>query len=311
MTSDLSISQRRTRAAISGRPMSIKTPFWLILPALLFILALTLYPALYVVYLSFTNASLVSRELQFIGLENYSRLLTDRGFYSVLRNTFVFVFSSAFGQISLGFLLAYLTNKPRRGRVLVRTSVLLAWVIPEVIIALTFKWMFIGDKYGLINSVLYGMGVDIRPLYWLAGPRLAMFVAILMNVWRGTAFSMIVQLGGLQSIPNDLYEAAAIDGAGTLQNIRFITLPLLKQTIMVNIIFVTMWTFSVMSSIYVLTGGGPAGATDVIAISMYKEAFKFFRVGYASSIAMVMFVVNLVITLMYIKMLRRTGEVSY
>lgn len=296
---------------IRTKLFSTKNPSWFLAPAFLFTLLLTLYPALYSVYLSFTDASLVSRETSFIGLTNYMRLFTNRNFYSVLKNTFVFVFASAFGQISLGFLFAYLTNKTYRGRILVRTLLLITWVIPEVIMALTYKWLFIGDKYGLINSILFRIGFDIRQLEWLAQPQLAMFVVIIMNIWRGTAFSMIVQLAGLQGIPNSLYEAASIDGASAFQNLRYITIPLLKQTLMVNIIFVTMWTFNIMGSVYVLTGGGPAGATEIISISMYKEAFKLFKLGYSSSIAVVMLVFNIVITLIYIRVLGKKEEFSH
>jgi len=147
-------------------------------------------------------------------------------------------------------------------------------------------------------------------LEWLAQPMLAMFVVIIMNIWRGTAFSMIVQLAGLQSIPNTLYEASSIDGASAFQNLRYITIPLLKQTLMVNIIFVTMWTFNIMGSVYVLTSGGPVGATEIISISMYKEAFKLFKLGYSSSIAVVMLVFNIVITLIYIRILGKKEEFS-
>lgn len=306
----LNDTESETGKSFRNKLFGLRNPFWFILPSLFFILLLTLYPALYAIYLSFTDASLVGREVNIIGFANYKELFTNREFYTVLKNTFIFVFSTSLGQVTLGFLFAYLTNKPYRGRVLVRTSLLLTWIIPEVIMALTFRWMFIGDKYGLINSIILRLGFDIRQLEWLAQPHLAMFVVIMMGIWRGTAFSMIIQLAGLQSIPNSLYEAAAIDGAGVFQNLRYITFPMIKQTLMVNIIFVTMWTFNVMGSIYVLTGGGPVRATEIIAISMYREAFKLFRLGYSSSIAIVMFVVNIIIALVYLRILRNREDFS-
>ena len=284
----------------SGR----QAPIVFIFPAFAFVFLFTLYPALYTAVLSFTDASLLTPAYSFVGLRNYSSLLTGQEFWANLRITLVFVLTTVVFQLVLGLGLALLTNMPKRGCVFVRTVALIAWVIPEVIVALTFKWMFIGDKYGIINYTFARLfppgGVE-----WLAHPGLAMFVAIITCVWRGTAFSMVLELAGLQSIPVHLYECASIDGATAVQGFRLITLPLLRPTMVVNLIFITLATFNVMSLVYVLTGGGPFLATEVISIAMYKEAFKFFRIGYAASMAMIMFAINLLFVIVYIRIMQR------
>jgi len=284
----------------SGR----QAPIVFIFPAFAFVFLFTLYPALYTAVLSFTDASLLTPAYSFVGLRNYSSLLMGQEFWANLRITLVFVLTTVVFQLVLGLGLALLTNMPKRGCVFVRTVALIAWVIPEVIVALTFKWMFIGDKYGIINYTFARLfppgGVE-----WLAHPGLAMFVAIITCVWRGTAFSMVLELAGLQSIPVHLYECASIDGATAVQGFRLITLPLLRPTMVVNLIFITLATFNVMSLVYVLTGGGPFLATEVISIAMYKEAFKFFRIGYAASMAMIMFAINLLFVIVYIRIMQR------
>lgn len=286
-----------------------KIPFAFILPAFSFVFLFTLYPALYTAVLSFTDASLLTSNYKFVGLHNYQVLLTAKEFWMSLKNTFIFVFCTVGSQLGIGLGLALLTNLPRRGRVLIRTLALITWVIPEVVVALTFKWMFIGDKYGIVNATIMQFFPG-RSFEWLAHPQLAMLVAILTCVWRGTAFSMVLELAGLQSIPLQLYECASIEGASSLQKFKYITFPLLRPTIAVNLIFITMATFNVMSLIYVLTGGGPFLATEVLSIAMYKEAFKFFRIGYASSMAMIMFLINLILIIAYIKFIERSNSMQ-
>jgi multiple sugar transport system permease protein len=276
-----------------------------LLPALMAVLLLTLYPSLYAVFLSFTNKSLINPDYSLVGLKNYLELFSSGEFWSSLKVTIIYVVITIFFQLTAGFLLASVTEKSRFGRKLVRTVVLISWVIPEVIVALTFKWMFIGDKYGLVNAFLLQTGLVRESIKWLSRGNLTLLVAIGMTVWRGTAFSMIMQAAGLQSVPKELYEAVEIDGANNLQRTLFVTLPLISSTLLINLIIISIATFNVMSLVYAFSGGGPFRATEIISIYMYKSAFKFFRFGFASSISIVMFLLNILFTLTYIKITKR------
>jgi ABC-type sugar transport system permease subunit len=276
-----------------------------ILPAFIFVLGLTIYPSIYAVFLSFTNKSLLTPEYSLVGFKNYRELFTSGEFWISLKITLIYVVITIFLQLTVGLFIALITEKPRFGIKLVRTIVLLSWVIPEVIVALTFKWMFIGDKYGLINAFLHQTGVIQHSIKWLSQGNLTLVVAIGMTVWRGTAFSMIIQAAGLQSIPVVLYEAAEIDGANYFQKLYRITLPLISSTILINLIIITIATFNVMSLVYAFSGGGPFRSTEIISIYMYKSAFKFFRFGFASSISIVMFFLNIIFTVTYIRITKK------
>lgn len=282
-----------------------KVPLLLILPGLLFVLVFTLYPTVYSLWLSFTDQMLTGGETSFIGFRNYAELIESSEFWESLRITLVYVIVTIFFQLVLGLCLALLTNEKRVGRKLIRTVVLITWIIPEVIVSLTFQWMFLGDKYGLVNALLLNLGIIIKPLEWLSEPRLTLIVAIGMTVWRGVAFSMIMQMAALQSVPESLYEVADIDGAGYFQKLFWITIPNIRSTILINLIIITIATFNVMSLIYAFSGGGPVGATEVISIYMYKSAFKQFRFGYASSVSMIMFLINILFTGMYIRVTKK------
>ncbi|HOV62657.1 MAG TPA: sugar ABC transporter permease [Spirochaetia bacterium] len=282
-----------------------KAPLSLILPGLVFVLVFTLYPTVYSLWLSFTDKMLTGGKTSFIGFRNYAELIERAEFWNSLRVTLVYVIVTIFFQIVLGLSLALLTDKKRIGRKLLRTVVLITWVIPEVVVSLTFQWMFLGDKYGLINALLLYLGIINESLKWLSEPQLTLVVAIGMTVWRGVAFSMIMQMAALQSVPETLYEAADIDGASYFQKLFRITIPNISSTILINLIIITIATFNVMSLIYAFSGGGPVGATEVISIYMYKSAFKEFRFGFASSISIIMFLINILFTSVYIRVTKK------
>lgn len=274
-------------------------------PAFLFIAALTLIPAGYTIYLSLTNASLIYPGQSFIGLSNYTRLLKDPVIGNVLSNTFIFVAGSVVLQVGLGLGLALLLNLPYAGRVVVRTLLLATWVIPEIVVGFTWQVILAGGSNGLANSFLGNFGID--PVLFFRSGSTAMLVLIGVNVWRGTAFSMILMLAALQGISKELYEAARIDGANALQNLRFITLPLVSATVLITLINNTLQTFNVTGLVFALTGGGPARSTEVLALTMYQAAFSTFDLGYASAIAMLLFAINIALVIVYITIFRRAN----
>lgn len=273
-------------------------------PAVFLLALFFVGPALWALMSSFTNRALVGIDAanpRFVGLDNYARLFSDPEFGRVILNSVVFVIGSAIiGQFVLGLLLALLLDyAQRRGFVasgLVYGSALLAWVNPTIIAG--FLWVAMFDFYnGSLNT---GLGlVGGQPVNWLGeGPMLAIIIA---NTWRGTAFTMLIFLGALRTIPSDIYEAARVDGAGPFRRFWDHTLPLLRPIASLTLLSVTIATFGTFILIQTLTNGGPALQTEVIALYAYHEAFQNHAVGYGSTIAVVMLTLNLAFAVVFLR----------
>lgn len=273
-----------------------------ILPAVLLVLGMTAYPAIYGVYVSFTNEHLAYPDSRFIGFANYTRLFNWPPLGGVLVNTVIFVSAVGFLQISLGLGMALLLNIPMRGLRAVRSIAVLPWVLPGIIIALVFQQFFSGSRLGMMNTLISHLGLESRN--WFGTPAEAFVVMILVMVWRGTPLSIILQLSGLQTISKELYEAASIDGANPWQRLRHITLPGLKPILLINIIMVTSATLNHVDVPLALTGGGPGRGTEVLALSIYKQGFEVLDAAYASTIAAVILLINLVLIIIYLRLLR-------
>jgi multiple sugar transport system permease protein len=261
-------------------------------------------PALWALGSSFTNRALVGIDAanpRFVGLDNYARLFSDPDFGRVILNSVIFVVGSAIiGQFVLGLLLALLLDHAqRRGFLatnLVYGAVLLAWVNPTIIAG--FLWVAMFDFYnGSLNTGLHVLGA--QPVNWLGqGPMLAVIIA---NTWRGTAFTMLIFLGALRTIPSDIYEAARVDGAGAFRRFWDHTLPLLRPIAALTLLSVTMATFGTFILIQTLTNGGPAFQTEVIALYAFHEAFQNHAVGYGSTISVVMLALNLAFAVVFLR----------
>lgn len=294
---------RRTRAGALGRYQFL----WFITPAVLVVLAFTAYPAIYGVFISFTNMHFAYPDWRVVGFDNYLRFFSWSALPQIAFNTFVFVGSVVVLQLSLGLSIALLLNKAIFGRRLFRSIAILPWVIPAVIIGLMFQQLFSGSQLGIMNTVIGYFGFE--PRSWLSSPAEAMMVMIFSLVWRGVPLSIILLLGGLQTIGKELYEAASIDGASRWQQLRFITIPSLKPILLITIILVTSGTLNHIDIPLALTGGGPGRATEVISLSLYKQGFQVLDAAYASTIATVVLLINLVLTIVYLRLLRRRDDV--
>jgi multiple sugar transport system permease protein len=261
-------------------------------------------PALWALGSSFTNRALVGIDAanpRFVGLDNYARLFSDPDFGRVILNSVIFVIGSAIiGQFVLGLLLALLLDHAqRRGFLatsLVYAAVLLAWVNPTIIAG--FLWVAMFDFYnGSLNAGLHVVGA--APVNWLGqGPMLAVIIA---NTWRGTAFTMLIFLGALRTIPSDIYEAARVDGASAFRRFWDHTLPILRPIAALTLLSVTMATFGTFILIQTLTNGGPAFQTEVIALYAFHEAFQNHAVGYGSTISVVMLALNLAFAVVFLR----------
>jgi len=258
-----------------GRDWRIGYPF--IAPIMILLLAFIAWPFLRAIYISLT-ARTVGRELRFVGLDNYIRLWADPFFRQAVRNTFVFTIGSISLKFLAGLAASLLLNAQRRWRNILTGLVLLPWIIPSVVQALSWKSIY-DPLFGGLNPILLTLGVIREPQSWLADPRLAMPCVILVNVWAGIPFFTVNFLAGLQSIDRELYEAAEVDGANAWDRFRHITLPGLRYVIAVTTLLSTIWTFNNFETIYLLTGGGPGGATRVYSIMAYELAIRGLRFG--------------------------------
>ncbi len=269
-----------------------------VMPALALLSVVTLYPIAYVFYLSLQRKLLIFNISRFIGLENYVFLLRDERFWNALRNTVYFTAVSVTLELVLGLCIAMLLNRHFRGKGMVRALVLLPWAIPTVVSAKMWEWMYNTD-FGILN---YLLGIKIN---WLGSPFWALNAAIFMDVWKTTPFVAILLIAGLQVIPEDLYRAARVDGAGSWHVFRKITLPLLKPVVLVVLLFRTLDAFRVFDAVYVLTGGGPANTTETLSIYAYKILFQTLQFGYGSTLSVIVFLCTGMISIFYIKSLGR------
>lgn len=272
-------------------------------PAVVLLVLFMLGPVVWSFYGSFTNAALTGPAAlnpEWIGLDNYTALFGDPDFPKSLWLTVVFVFLSAVvGQNIMGIMLAGLLRsavKPVRS--IASTVVVAAWVLPEIVAAFAAYAFFHSE--GTLNAMLGGIGIT-GPDWLYSTPMLAV---ILANIWRGTAFSMMVYSAALAEVPPELTEAAQLDGANGLQRLAWVTLPVIRRSISTNLMLTTLQTLSVFTLIYVMTGGGPGTDSSTLPILAYQEAFKFAQVGYGTAIATVMIIVGAVFSVIYIRALR-------
>ena len=259
-------------------------------------------PILWCFYAAFTNSALsgiAARRPKFVGLDNFTTAFTSSDVAASLWLTMVFVLLSAVvGQNGLGILLAvFMQHRGKLLRGIVGTVVVAAWVLPEVVAAFAI-YAFLNAQ-GTLNEVLGWFGLSQNWLY--TAPMLAV---VLANVWRGTAFSMLVYQAALSEVPSDLVEAAEVDGAGPVGRFWHVVLPVIRRTVVTNLMLITLQTLGVFGLIYVLTAGGPDNRTRTLPLLMYEQAFKFGQIGYGTAIALVLLVLGAVFSLVYIRSLR-------
>jgi len=276
----------------------------LVLPALFTICFALLYPLLYAFYLSLFHIS-IGRTLHFsfVGIGNYLSLVRDSSWWNAFRNTGYFVLADIFIGIPLGFISASTLNKKLKFQGLILAIILLPYVLPPIVLAFIWKWAFAPD-YGFINQTLMHLHIIKNTVYWLTNPRLALPSLIIANLWQGTAFATIVYLGGMKSIPRELYEAARIDGASYFQTVTRITIPLLMPFTTLLFVMKTIMTFKIFELVYAVTGGGPAGTTNVVSVEIYKAAFESFRFGKATAMSYMLLFIVAVLVLIYGKIFK-------
>ncbi|MBK7367322.1 MAG: sugar ABC transporter permease [Candidatus Eisenbacteria bacterium] len=268
-------------------------PYSLLLPATIVMLAVVLFPLGYSFWLAFRNMSLYHfRTHEFVGLDNFQLVLTEPIFWTLLGKSLVWTGVNVFFHVALGVLLAILLSGPVRGKTILRTMLVLPWAMPQYISALTWRGMF-NFEYGAINLILK-QWFHLPPVPWLSDPTWAFVAPILTNIWLGFPFMMVVALGGLTSIPADLYEAAELDGANGWEKFTNVTLPSLMPVLVPSILLGTIWTFNNTLVVWLVSNGGqPADATHILVTYIYKVAFTYSRYSYAAAFSVVVFLMLL------------------
>ncbi|MBI5835930.1 MAG: sugar ABC transporter permease [Candidatus Eisenbacteria bacterium] len=256
-------------------------------------LSVVFYPLLYNFLLAFRNMSLYHFQVtEFVGLRHFRAIFADPSFYSVFAKTLVWTVVNVFFHVTLGVMLGILINRPLPGRAVMRALLILPWAVPQYISALTWKGMF-NYEYGAINLMLTRL-LHLAPVPWLSDAFWAFVAPILTNVWLGFPFMMIVTLGGLQSIPQEMYEAADIDGATAFQKLTRITLPMLAPILAPAIVLGVVWTFNNLNIVWLVTEGGrPADQSHILNTYIYKSAFAYNRYSYAAAFSVIVFLILL------------------
>lgn len=282
-------------------------PAFYIAPAFLVLAVILLYPLGYSLWLSFHKWTLRDFRLgiPWVGLNNYIDLFSNPEFLNSLRITFTFVSAAIFFEFVFGMGLALLLNHDLKGKGIIRSLILLPMMCTNVVIGLTWRLLF-NYEFGIINYYLKQLG--FLPIEWLSNPSVAMTTVVIVDVWNTTSFVALMLLAGLQSLPDEPYEAARIDGASSLQTFRFLTLPLLRQTILVALLWRFIDTFRIFDVIYLLTAGGPARATETVSIYVYRYGFQSFNLGFASAASYIMILIMLLIAAILARLIGRTGD---
>ena len=269
-------------------------PAFYIAPAFIVLAVILFYPLGYSLYLSFHNWTLrdFKQGVPFVGLTQYINLFSNPEFLNAVRITFVFVVAAITLEFILGMALALLLNHDLKGKGIIRSLILLPMMCTNVVVGLTWR-LLLNYDYGLVNYLLSVIGIP--RLEWLSKPALAMPAVVMVDVWNTTSFVALLLLAGLQALPEEPYEAARIDGASWWQQFRYLTLPLLRQTILVALLWRFIDTFRIFDVIYLLTAGGPARATETVSIYVYRYGFQSFNLSFASAASYIMILVMLVI----------------
>jgi multiple sugar transport system permease protein len=246
------------------------------------------YPALRTLGLSlFRQSAANGFRTEFVGLANFERLAGDSRLINSLRVTAIFTLVSVTLEFALGLILALAANRLMKGQDAVRTILLIPWTLPTAIIAVLWAWIF-NDQFGVANAILLRLKILSMPFSWLATAPGAMAAAIIADVWKTVPFVFIILLAGIQSVPEELYEAIEIDGGGSWAKFRFVTWPLLSPFAFIALIFRAIQAFAIFDLVYVMTGGGPGGGTETVSIYVYQTFMRYLDFGYGSAIAVAM-----------------------
>jgi multiple sugar transport system permease protein len=285
-------------------------PYAIVLPIILYEGLLIVYPIAQGIYGSFTRIELASNtQAEWIGWDNYRRMFADPAFWKVIQTTLIFTALVIIVALSAGLFTALLFNRPFRFRPAARGMLMMPWAIPEVPVVMIFIWI-LSPQFGVVNILARMLpGVTQNP-QWLQVPELAMGWMVLISSWKAFPFYSLVILAALQAIPQELYEAAKVDGANPLQLFWHITIPGIATTLELLVVLASIFSFKQFTIIFLMTGGGPSGATETIVIRIFNTAFRFYDYSYAAALGVAGFIVSLVIAFFFIILQARRAKVE-
>jgi multiple sugar transport system permease protein len=283
--------------------------YLLLVPAGALILVLVGIPFINALWLSFHKKLLGALDAPWIGLNNYATLLGDAAFWQAVRNTFVFTTGSIGAKLMIGLLIALVLNETLPMRGLWRSIVMLPYAMPTLVSVLVWKWMY-NDVAGVLNYLVGGAHLSDHQILWLGDPNIAMPAVIAVNVWRGFPFFVITILAGLQTVPQELYDAAKVDGAGIWQRFRQVTIPGISPVVAVTTLFSAILTFNDFSIIWILTQGGPGNATNVLATLTYKIAIPGLELGKGVAVSVLMLPILVILIVLLNRFISRREELA-
>ena len=255
-------------------------------PAATLLSVIVAYPLLRTFLLSFVRKSLSTGfQAEFVGLDNFIRIVFDSRFWDCFRTTALFTTASVTAEFVIGLVLAISVGSLKRFQSFSRVIFLVPWTLPTAVIAVLWAWIF-NDQFGVVNAILLRIGALDSPIVWLGQPGTAMFAIIVADVWKTAPFVFLILLAGLQNIPRDLYEAIEVDGGGAWEQFRFVTWPHLLPFVFVAVIFRVVQAFAIFDLVWVMTGGGPGGATETVSIYTYQTYMRYLDFGYGAALAM-------------------------
>ena len=296
-----------------GSRINKSTPFLMLLPAIISLLIVSIYPTLRTVLMSFFDKSLLKKEEPFVGLANYIEAFSKSSTWQTVFNTLFFAIVSLILGVALAMYIATKLIKPYPLRGFFRAMFLIPWVTPPLVASIVWRFIF-SENFSPINSVLLKLNIIDTPVNFLGGTTTflgiskPLVVLTIINVWSIFPFLMVMFIAGLQTVPQDIYEAAKIDGATPLQSFLHITLPLIRPYTFMVVILGTIWSFQMFDLAYTMTGGGPGQATMTLVYLVYNTAYRNCEMGYACSIAMLLFAIVVVISIIQRKLLGKSKE---
>jgi putative chitobiose transport system permease protein len=302
------ITRPRSRARWKRTARTTITAYLFLLPTFIILGTFLVYPLFASVWYSFQEYNVV-QPAHWVGLDNYRALLHDEVFKNAFKNTLIYSAGVIPGCVILPLFMALLVNKPGRSITFFRVAFYIPVITSIVVVGIVWKWMYFED--GIINSLLRATGLVSKPVPFLSNPNIALYAIIAVTIWKASGYYMVLYLAGLQSLPKELDEAAMIDGANKLQRLWAVTIPLLKPTITLVAVVASIGAMKVFGEIYVMTSGGPADRTNTLVYYVYKQAFVFLKMGYASAVAVVLCVFLVLLALVSIKVSERGGPVHY
>ncbi|BES64733.1 sugar ABC transporter permease [Gottschalkiaceae bacterium SANA] len=272
------------------------TPYLLIAPTFVLFTIFFLFPLFYSFSLTFVEWNGFAIDKTFVGVSNYLRLFKDEDFINALKNTITYALWTVPLSVSISLVLSYILDEKVKGFQALKGIFFLPHIVSLVAVGVVWSWIYLPDKYGLLNVILAFFGIEIHQ--WLHDPDLALISLVIIGVWKSIGYNMVIFIAGLVAIPKSLYEAAEIDGAQGLQRFVYITLPMLKPTIFFVMVSSTIYSlFQIFDIVKVTTNGGPIGRTEMLVTYLYKVGFTNYEMGYASAIAFVLFAITVLITI--------------